>query len=182
MKTNYLIRPSLIVIILISILSSPVQLFAQTIKSLPDTSQMAYNAISQRLKLYVYPTKNQSKQKQKEDEFACYKWAADQSGIDPLNPPKVEAAPVQSGPNGSAVRGAARGAAAGVAIGAIAGDAGKGAAIGAAAGGMGGVRNGRARNAQANQQAQADVKNKEADIKMNYLKAFQVCLEGKGYS
>ena len=62
------------------------------------------------------------------------KWAVEQSGIDPLNLPKVEAAPVQSGPTGGAVKGAAKGAAAGAAIGAIAGDAGKGAAIGATAG------------------------------------------------
>ena len=143
---------------------------------------MAYNELSQRLKVYVFPSKNQSKQKQKEDEFECYKWAAEQSGIDPLNPPKVEAAPVQSGPNGSAVGGAARGAAVGVAIGAIAGDAGKGAAIGAVAGGAGGARRGRAKNAQANEQSKAAVQNKEAEITSSYTKAFQVCLEGKGYS
>jgi hypothetical protein len=45
------------------------------------------------MKLYVYPAKNQSKQTQKEDEFACYKWAVEQSGIDSLNLPKVEVAP-----------------------------------------------------------------------------------------
>jgi hypothetical protein len=114
-------------------------LLAQTVpttKVLPDTAKMTYNQISQTMKLYVFPAKNQSKQKQKEDEFECYKWAVEQSGIDPLNLPKAEPVPVQSGPTGGAVKGAAKGAAAGVAIGAIAGDAGKGAAIGAAAGGM----------------------------------------------
>ena len=60
-----------------------------------------------------------------------------------LNLPKVEAAPVQSGPTGGAVKGAAKGAAAGVAIGAIAGDAGKGAAIGAAAGAYGRQKQGK---------------------------------------
>ena len=60
---------------------------------------MTYNQISQQMKLYVFPSKGQSKQQQKEDEFECYKWAVEQSGIDPLNPPKVEAAPVQSGPD-----------------------------------------------------------------------------------
>jgi hypothetical protein len=152
------------------------------IKALPDTSKMAYNEISQKMKLYVFPAKNQSQQKQKEDEFECYKWAADQSGVDPLNPPKVQAAPVQSGPDGSVVGGAARGAAAGVAIGAIAGNAGKGAAIGAAAGGMAGIRNARMKEEQAAHQSQAAANNKQADIKNSYLKAFQVCMEGKGYT
>src|SRR6188474_2644659 len=99
----------------------------QQVASLPDTSKMTYNQISSQMKLYVFPSKGQSQQKQKEDEFECYKWAVQQSGIDPLNLPKVEAAPVKSGPTGAAVGGAAKGAAAGVAIGSISGDAGKGA-------------------------------------------------------
>ena len=59
--------------------------------ALPDTSKMSYNQISQQAKLYVYPAKGQNKQQQKSDEFECYKWAVEQSGIDPLNLPKVEA-------------------------------------------------------------------------------------------
>ena len=163
-------------------LATCVELSAQAIKTLPDTANMQYNEISKRMNLYVFPAKNQSQQKQKKDEFECYKWAAEQSGVDPLNPPKVEAAPVQSGPNGSAVRGAARGAAVGVAIGAIAGDAGKGAAIGATAGGASGIRQGRQRNAQANENNKAAAQNQEAQIKNSYQKAFQVCIEGKGYT
>ena len=76
--------------------------FAQA-PAVPDTSKMTYNQISSGLKLYVFPAKKQSKQQQKEDEFECYKWAVEQSGIDPLNLPKIEAAPVQSGPTGGAV-------------------------------------------------------------------------------
>ena len=83
---------------------------------LPDTAKMTYNQISQSLKLFVYPSNGQTQQQQKEDEFECYKWAMEQSGVDPLNLPKVEAE-VQSGPTGGAVRGAARGAAAGAAWG-----------------------------------------------------------------
>jgi hypothetical protein len=109
-----------------------------TTQVLPDTAKMTYNQIFQQMKLYVFPSKNQTKQQQKEDEFECYKWAVEQSGIDPLNLPKVEAPPPQTGPTGGAVKGAAKGAAAGAAIGAIASDAGKGAAIGATAGAMGG--------------------------------------------
>ena len=134
------------------------------------------------LGLYVFPAKGQSKEKQKADEFECYKWAMEQSGIDPLNLPKVEAAPVQSGPTGGAIKGGAKGAAAGVAIGAIAGDAGKGAAIGAVAGGLAGRRAGKQAQAQQNQQAQANVANTEKAMKESFIKGFSACLEGKGYT
>jgi hypothetical protein len=150
--------------------------------AVPDTSKMTYNQISSGLKLYVFPSKKQSKQQQKEDEFECYKWAVEQSGIDPLNLPKIEAAPVQSGPTGGAVRGSAKGAAAGVAIGAIAGDAGEGAAIGAVAGGIAGRRQGKQAQAQQNQQAQADVANQEKAMKDSFIKGFSACIEGKGYT
>jgi hypothetical protein len=149
---------------------------------LPDTSKMTYNQISSGLKLYVFPAKNQSKQKQKEDEFECYKWAMEQSGIDPLNLPKVQAPPPQTGPTGGAVVGSAKGAAAGVAIGAIAGDAGKGAAIGAVAGGVAGRRQGKQAQAQANQQAQANAAGQEQAMKDSFVKGFTACLEGKGYT
>ncbi len=163
---------------------------AQTVKAqtvpttqlLPDTAKMTYNQISQQMKLFVYPAKGQSKQQQKKDEFECYLWAVEQSGIDPLNLPKVEAAPVQSGPTGGAVKGAAKGAAAGAAIGAIAGDAGKGAAIGAAAGGMAGRSKGKQAQAQQNQQSQANAAASEQAMKDSYVKAFSVCIEGKGYT
>jgi len=161
------------------------RLMAQTVPTtqlLPDTAKMTYNQNSQTMKKYVFPAKGQTQQKQKEDEFECYKWAVEQSGIDPLNLPKVEAAPVQSGPTGGAVKGAAKGAAAGAAIGAIAGDAGKGAAIGATAGAMGGRRQGKQAQAQQNQQAQASTAAKEQEMTESFQKAFSVCIEGKGYT
>ena len=156
--------------------------FAQAPPTVPDTSKMTYNQMSQGLKLYVYPAKGQSQQQQKEDEFECYKWAMEQSGVDPLNLPKVEAPPVQSGPTGGAVKGAAKGAAAGAAIGAITGDAGQGAAVGAAAGAMAGRRAGKQAQAQQNQQAQASTAAQEQAIMDSFKKAFSVCLEGKGYT
>lgn len=152
-----------------------------TTQVLPDTSKMSYNQISQTGKLAVFPSNKQSKQQQKEDEFECYLWAMEQTGIDPLNLPKVEAQ-VQTGPTGGAVRGAAGGAVAGTAIGAIAGDAGKGAAIGATAGAMRGARAGKQAQAKQNQQAQNQAAASEDEIKKSFIKAFSACLEGKGYS
>jgi Glycine zipper len=160
--------------------------FCQTVlaqaPALPDTSKMTYNQISSGLKLYVFPAKGQSKQQQKADEFECYKWAVEQSGIDPLNLPKVQAAPVETGPDGSMIVGGAKGAAVGLAIGAIAGDAGKGAAIGAVAGGVGGRRQAKQSQAQQQQQSQANAKNTEQEMKNSFVKAFSVCIEGKGYT
>ena len=155
---------------------------AQNPPALPDTSKMTYNQISSGLKLIAFPAKGQSQQQQKIDEFECYKWSIQQTGIDPLNLPKVEAAPQETGPTGGAIVGGAKGAAAGVAIGAIAGDAGKGAAIGAVAGGLAGRRAGKQAQAQKNQQSQAAAAGTEKEIKDTFIKGFSVCLEGKGYT
>ena len=175
------LKNSLYLLAVIFISYFPARVLAQT-PALPDTSKMTYNQLSAKLGLYVFPAKGQSQQQQKGDEFECYKWAMEQSGIDPLNPPKVEAAPAQTGPTGGAVKGAAKGAAAGVAIGAIAGDAGEGAAIGAVAGGLAGRRQAKQAQAQQNQQAQANAANQEKAIKDSFIKGFSACMEGKGYT
>ena len=160
----------------------PVNVFSQATPALPDTSKMTYNQISAKLGLYAFPAKGQSQQQQKTDEFECYKWSMQQSGIDPLNPPKVEAAPAQTGPSGGAVKGAAKGAAAGAAVGAIGGDAGEGAAIGAVAGGVAGRRQGKQAQKQQNQQSQANAANAEQAMKDSFVKGFSACMEGKGYT
>ena len=173
------------VLLLISIMViGAIQVNAQLpeTQALPDTSKMTYNQISQALGLFPFPTNDQSQQQQKVDEFECYKWAMEQTGIDPLNLPKVEVE-IQSGPTGGAVKGAARGAAGGAAIGAIADDdAGKGAAIGATAGAMRGRRAGKQAQAQQNQQAQANADAAEEETKNTFKKAFSACLSGKGYT
>lgn len=61
----------------------------------------------------------------KKDEFECYKWAMERSGVDPINIPKTQAAPAQEGNTG--------------------------AAIGAVAGGLAGRRKGKQAQAQLNQ-------------------------------
>jgi hypothetical protein len=184
MKTGYKSSAISGVLIPVLVLAVSQAIIAQqaTPPALPDTSKMTYNQISQGLNLFVYPSKGQSKQQQKEDEFECYKWAVEQSGIDPLNLPKVEAAPAQTGPTGAGVVGAAKGAAAGAAIGAITGDAGEGAAVGAIVGGLAGRRQGKQAQAQSNQQAQASASAAEQEMKDRFKKAFSVCIEGKGYT
>lgn len=128
--------------------------------------------------MYVYPAKGQNQQQIDKDKSECFLWAKQQTGFDP-----AAAAPPQQAQTGSggAVKGAARGALLGVAVGAIAGDAGKGAAIGAASGGLiGGMR-----QSDQNAQQQAAAQNQAAhyqQLQNNFNRAYQGCLEGRGYS
>jgi len=138
--------------------------------------------IAKSLGLYVFPSNNQDQATQETDEAACYRWAQEQSGYDPLNPPEVVGAKVDSSPDGAAVKGAARGAAGGAAIGAIAGDAGKGAAIGAVAGGIRGRRQKKGADAQQQQANNQAATATSASLLNDYKKAFSVCMEGKGYT
>jgi len=139
-------------------------------------------SISKSLGLFVFPANDQSAEQIETDEIACYKWATEQTGVDPINPPQIEAEQVDTSPDGSAVRGAARGAAAGAAIGAIAGDAGKGAAIGAAAGGMSGRRGKKHGDAVEQQQANETAQKTEEELMNNFKKAYMTCLTAKGYT
>ena len=182
MKSNFFFKGVIRFVVPAIILGLSQTAFAQAPPVVPDTAKMKYNQISSGLKLIVFPAKGQNQQQQKVDEFECYKWSMEQTGIDPLNLPKVQAPPKETGPTGGAIVGGAKGAAAGLAIGAIAGDAGKGAAIGAVAGGLAGRRAGKQGQAQANQQAEANVANQEKATKETFTKGFSACLEGKGYT
>jgi len=153
---------------------------AQETKAAKPASMTA--SLNKSLGVYVFPAKDQKPEQQAADEQACYSWAVEQSGVDPLNMPATKPDSVEKGPDGSAVRGAAKGAVAGAAIGAIAGDAGKGAAIGAAAGGMGGVAGKRKKDAQKEQQAQQKAATTDQAKIDSFKKAYSACLEGKGYT
>ena len=139
-------------------------------------------SIASGLGLYVFPSNQQTSETQDADETACYKWAKEQTGVDPINPPQVEAQEVDTGPDGSAIVGGAKGAAAGAAIGAIAGDAGKGAAIGAVVGGLAGRRARLAGEHAQQQQNEQAAQAQEQQMMDNFKKAFTACMEGKGYT
>jgi hypothetical protein len=145
-------------------------------------AQAPHTSFAKSLGIYIFPAKDQDQATQDKDDTYCYKWAVEQSGVDPLNPPKVEAEKVDTSPDGTAVKGAARGAAAGVAIGAIAGDAGKGAAIGAVAGGLAGRRAKVAGDAQQQQKNNQAAAQQEVAMTDSFKKAYTACMEGKGYT
>ena len=139
-------------------------------------------SIASSLDLYVFPNEEQDAEQQDNDEFACFKWAKEQTGFDPMNPTQVEAEQVDRSADGSAVVGAAGGAAAGAAIGAIAGDAGKGAGIGAVVGGLRGRRAKVVGDEVEQQQNNANAAATEAKMLDDYKRAFSVCMEAKGYT
>ena len=147
-----------------------------------ETSWAQESTLASGLGLFVFPANEQNAEQQDADELACYKWAKQQTGVDPLNPPEVQAEQVDRSVDGTAVRGAARGAAAGAAIGAIAGDAGQGAAIGAVAGGLRGRRAKVVGDEMEQQQNNATAAAQTQEMMANFNKAFSACMEGKGYT
>lgn len=135
---------------------------------------------------YVYPAKGQSPEQEQKDEFACYEWAKQQTGFDPMNQSPAAPAPPPSSPQnqGQVVRGAARGAALGAVGGAIAGNAGEGAAIGAATGGLFGGMRRRSEYQEQQAQYQQTVQQQQAQYAQHrdqYNRAYGACMEGRGY-
>jgi hypothetical protein len=136
--------------------------------------------------MFIYPKEGQSNEQLEQDKYACYNWAKNQTGFDPMAAPTATSPPPQKeAQKGGVVKGAARGALAGVAVGAIAGDAGKGAAIGATGGALfGGMR----KRDQAKQQKQAEdqwAQNQAAQYEQNrnnYNRGYAACLEARGYT
>tara|TARA_R110000823_G_scaffold171736_9_gene304168 strand:+ start:3284 stop:3715 length:432 start_codon:yes stop_codon:yes gene_type:complete len=137
--------------------------------------------------LIVYPAKGQTAEQQASDEAACYGWARQSTGIDPVAvaeapaPPPAEGGPAIGG--GERLGGALRGAAGGAIIGEIAGDdAGEGAAVGAVAGTMlGGARARKQHAAEQQHQQQQAQAGKEQQF-ATYNRAYSACLEGRGYT
>ena len=106
-----------------------------------------------------------------QDQSECAIWATQQTGYNPAYPTSS----VQTGSDGTVIRGAARGAAAGAVIGGIAsGSPGKGAAAGAA----GGAIIGGAKKRRAARQKQEY----ENQMRANFTRAVTTCLQGRGYT
>ena len=154
--------------------------YAQETQAAKPSSMTA--SLNKSLGVYVFPAKDQKPEQQSADEQACYSWAVQQTGVDPLIMTATEPDSVAKGPDGSAVKGAAKGAVVGVAIGAIAGDAGKGAAIGAAAGGMKGASSKKKNDAKKEEEAKKQAAATDQAKIDSFKKAYSACLDGKGYS
>ena len=129
--------------------------------------------------LMIYPANGQDSAQQQNDEGACFSWAKNETGIDPMAA-GVEAPTSAQQQSGGAVGGALKGAA----IGGIVGGS-DGAKTGAAVGVVGGRsrQNSRNRSAQQQQQAQAEQANSiNAENQATFERAYGVCLQGRGYT
>ena len=158
---------------------------------------------------FIYPTKGQTPDQQAQDKTECGGWATQQTGFDPvqaLQQQHAQAAQAQqqsqqaqqqaaqqaSSKDKAPVVGTLGGAALGAGIGALAGNAGKGAAIGAATGLVAGVATKKSTQnsaAQQNQQTQQQIAAQQAQQQAaskqqlgNYNRAFQTCMQGRGYT
>ena len=131
--------------------------------------------------LIIFPNEGQSNEQLEADKFACYGWAKNQSGFDPMAPPMTTTAPPKTdAKKGGTVKGSLRGAAIGGIIGGSDG-AKKGAGAGAV---MGTAR----RNDQKRSEAQAQ-KNWEQEQtaictqnRNLYNRNYSPCLKGKNYT
>lgn len=152
----------------------------------PVATLVAQNnsSIGSSLGMFLFPNDGQDQKQQDADEIACYKWAKEQTGYDPLNPTKVEAGQVDTSNDGTALRGALGGAAAGAAIGAISyhNDAGGGAVLGALIGGIRAGNQKKRRDAQQQAQNEAMANAQMHEMEAHYKKGFSACMEAKGYT
>ena len=156
---------------------------AQATQTAQPTSVTA--SLNKALCVFVFPAKDQKPEQQSLDEQACYSWAVQQSGVDPLNMTPTKAQPVDKSPDGSVLAGAAVGAMGGAIVGSMAHGHhhhGGAAAAGAMVGAMAGAAHKSKKDAQKEQQAQqAAVATDKAKID-TFKKAYTTCLQGKGYS
>lgn len=136
--------------------------------------------------LFIYPAKGQDAQRQEKDEFECYQWAKQNTGIDPTRISTASgggSSQSSSGSGGAVARGAVGGALTGAVIGGVSGgSAGKGAAVGALGGGLfGGIRHDRQQQQSQQRQAQQQAASRNAQLD-TYNRAYGACLEGRGYT
>jgi len=139
----------------------------------------------------VFPAQGQSAEQKEQDKFACYSWAKEQTGFDPMQMPTASSPPpseAKKSVGGSALKGGVAGGAAGAIIGGIAGGR-KGARKGAAIGGLSGGALGGMRSSRQNQQVDQQRRQWEQQQANQYMqqrnthnRAYSACLEGKGYT
>lgn len=169
---------------------------AATAQQAAPSSEVQPKSLAATLQVYVFPSDGQSASQQSKDEGACYQWAAKETGSDPFDVQKHEAAvaqqekektkEIESAGAGAGAKGGLGGAAAGALIGEVShGDVGESAAIGAAVGVVAGRRKARHEKEEAAEQVQVQsqqaVQADEAKI-ASFKKAFSTCLEGKKYT
>ncbi|WP_317933070.1 glycine zipper 2TM domain-containing protein [Halioxenophilus sp. WMMB6] len=144
--------------------------------------------------LFVYPAAGQSQQQLELDRYQCYRWAVDQSGVDPnqIQAPTRGPVIVANEKRGSTAKGTLIGTLAGALIGNAIDDhtysTVNGAIVGATLGNVIGAENERAgyadaqRRADLEAQKMAQANNSYQSGKAAYNRAFTACMVGRSYS
>jgi hypothetical protein len=188
-KTSYLTEHWIMLLLLsaVLLLSSCYYPTQQMVVTQPAQDQNI-TAITQ---VYFYPNKGQSTQQQSRDHYACYNWAADQTGFDPsvssiVPEQRVRIVPMPPPGHDTVVMSIA-----GAVLGAlIAGPrhAGEGALIGATGGAVVGASSDISREESARQMEEAYQNHNQArDLRkerkaLDFRRAMSACLEGRGYT
>jgi outer membrane lipoprotein SlyB len=141
--------------------------------------------------IYFYPTRGQSTEQQSRDHYACYNWAAEQTGFDPSESSIVPEQRVRVVPMPPPGQDTIAMSIAGAVLGAlIAGPrhAGGGALIGAAGGAVAGAASDISRQESARQMEEAyNNRDRGRDLHrekkaLAFRRAMSACLEGRGYT
>lgn len=120
---------------------------------------LAFFVMPSHSEMFIYPKDRQSAEQQELDEFACYKWAKQRTGVDPNQPaPSSNYSPRRR--RGGGILGSAMG----------------GAAVGGASGML---RQRRARVESHHRQQQATATQQQN--RQGFNRAYGVCLEARGY-
>jgi len=148
-----------------------------------DSSIAQPGSLASSLGLFVYPSADQEPDRLELDEFQCYQWSKNATGVDPLvaqPPARVE---VSGGEAGAAGRSAVRGAARAALIADVADrDTSDAAWAGALLGARRGRRDQQARNEQAERNAEAEITAQNEAQTENFKKGFSACMEGRKYT
>ncbi len=169
--------------------------YAQQSSPPNDVQSPANKSLAATLNVYVFPNAGQSAAQQSKDEGECYKFATQNTGMDPFELQKEATAQqqqtaqqiqqAQGAQQGAGAKGGVGGAAAGALIGEMAtGNASQGAAYGAAIGAVRSRRRAAERSSEAAASAQQSGAAKQqatAEQVVNFKKAMSVCLEAKKY-
>lgn len=140
-------------------------------------------------RVFVYPQRDQSADRQDRDRYECHNWAVGQTGFDPSAsyvPPHLRVVVSSGPPPGTGI---ATGAVAGAVIGAAVSnpwESGRGALFGAIAGAaLGGIVESAAAQ-QARERAQTNAEYVRAaeleEQARSYVRALTACLAGRGYA
>jgi hypothetical protein len=186
---QWIYKPAIMILLLLSVLVlSSCYYQARNHVVVQPVQDQNITAITQ---IYFYPTKGQSTEQQSRDHYACYNWAADQTGFDPsrssiIPEQRVRVVPMPPPGHDTVVMSIA-----GAVLGAlIAGPrhAGGGALIGAAGGAMAGAASDISRQESARQMEEAYANHNVArDVQkerkaLDFRRAMSACLEGRGYN